>query len=300
MAAFPWLVSAHERPIAVATMDTQKKFPPSFSFEFFPPRDSNAQRKLFETASQLGRFKPEFVSVTYGAGGSTREGTYDTVKALAATGLRVAPHLSCIGATRAGLIDQLHAYQALGINRIVALGGDLPSGMASRGEFRYAAQLVELIREETGNHFHIEVAAYPEVHPRTPNPKDDLHNFHAKVRCGANSAITQYFYTAEAYFRFVDDCEALGIGIPIVPGIMPITNYRQLARFSDNCGAEIPRWVRQRLAAWGDDLASIRSFGLDVTTDLCARLLTAGAPGLHFYTLNRAEATSAMWERLGL
>lgn len=281
-------------------MDTQKKFARSFSFEFFPPRDDIARGKLLEAASQLALVKPQFVSVTYGAGGSTREGTYETVRALTQSGLSVAPHLSCIGATRASLIEQLHAYRTLGINRIIALGGDLPSGMASPGEFRYASQLVELIRAETGNHFRIEVAAYPETHPRARDPDEDLHHFKHKLACGANSAITQYFYTAEAYFHFVDDCEALGVDVPIVPGIMPITNYKQLARFSDNCGAEIPRWIRKRLMGYGDDIGSIRSFGLDVTTELCARLLAAGAPGLHFYTLNRDGPTRAIWKRLGL
>lgn len=281
-------------------MNTQGKFPRSFSFEFFPPRDEVARTKLLETASQLAQLRPQYVSVTYGAGGSTREGTYETVKALVRSGLSVAPHLSCIGATRATLIEQLHAYQTLGVDRIVALGGDLPSGMASRGEFRYASQLVELIRAETGNHFRIEVAAYPEVHPRARDPDEDMRHFKHKIACGANSAITQYFYTAEAYFRFIDDCEAIGVDVPIVPGIMPITNYKQLARFSDNCGAEIPRWIRQRLAGYGDDIEAIRSFGLDVTTELCARLLAAGAPGLHFYTLNRAAPTRTIWQRLGL
>lgn len=281
-------------------MNGQKKFPRSFSFEFFPPRDDIARGKLLEAASRLALLKPQFVSVTYGAGGSTREGTYETVRALAQAGLSVAPHLSCIGATRASLIEQLHGYQALGINRIVALGGDLPSGMASPGEFRYANQLVELIRAETGSHFRIEVAAYPEIHPRARGPDEDLRHFKHKLACGANSAITQYFYAAEAYFRFVDDCEALGIDVPIVPGIMPITNYKQLARFSDSCGAEIPRWIRKRLMGYGDDIESIRSFGLDVTAELCARLLAAGAPGLHFYTLNRDGPTRAIWNRLGL
>lgn len=281
-------------------MDIQKKFPRSFSFEFFPPRDETARARLFDTVSQLAPLHPHYVSVTYGAGGSTREGTYETVKALFELGLSVAPHISCIGATRANLIEQLHAYQALGVDRIVALGGDLPSGMASRGEFSHAFQLVELIRAETGDHFHIVVAAYPEIHPRANDPEDDLRHFKHKVECGANSAITQYFYSAEAYFRFIDDCQKLGIDIPIIPGIMPITNYKQLARFSDNCGAEIPRWIRKRLAGYGDDLGAIRTFGVDVTAELCTRLLAAGAPGLHFYTLNQAKPSRMIWERLGL
>lgn len=281
-------------------MESQKKFARTFSFEFFPPKDDAARARFRETAAQLAQLKPHFVSVTYGAGGSTREGTYETVKQLAAAGLRAAPHLSCIGATRASLVEQLRLYRALGIRRIVALGGDLPSGMASPGEFRYAYQLVELIRAETGDHFHIEVAAYPEVHPRAADAEADLRHFKRKIECGANTALTQYFYNAEAYFRFVDECEALGLDVSIVPGIMPITNYKQLARFSDNCGAEIPRWIRKRLDGYGDDLDAIRAFGLDVTTELCDRLLAAGAPGLHFYTLNRAGPTCTIWERLGL
>ncbi len=283
-------------------MQSQQKHPRVFSFELFPPRDEAARVKLGETIAQLAQLKPKYFSVTYGAGGSTRAGTYDTATAIAAQGLEVAPHLSCIGATRASLIEQLEAYRARGIRRIVALGGDPPSGMGAytAGEFRYASQLVELIRRETGAYFHIEVAAYPEVHPRARTPEDDLRYFKHKVECGANAALTQYFYNADAYFRFVDECEALGLDIPIVPGIMPITNYRQLARFSDNCGAEIPRWIRKRLEAYGDDLDAIRAFGLDVTTELCDRLLAAGAPGLHFYTLNRAGPTCTIWERLGL
>ena len=281
-------------------MESQKKFPRSFSFEFFPPKDDAARSKLRETTAQLAQLKPKYFSVTYGAGGSTRQGTFETVKDIQERGLNAAPHLSCIGATRESLLEQLDTYRSLGIRRIVALGGDLPSGMASPGEFRYASQLVELIRAETGDHFHIEVAAYPEVHPRAANAEDDLRNFKHKVECGANAALTQYFYGAEAYFRFVDECEALGMTIPIVPGIMPITNYKQLVRFSDTCGAEIPRWIRKRLEAFGDDIDSIRAFGLDVTTELCDRLLGARAPGLHFYTLNRAAATCTIWERLGL
>lgn len=281
-------------------MEPQRTAPRTFSFEFFPPRDSAADSTLHDTAAQLAAVRPHFVSVTYGAGGSTREGTYETVKALMATGLEVAPHISCVGATRTSLIDQLRAYRALGIRHIVALGGDLPSGMASFGEFRHAYQLVELIRTETGDAFHVEVAAYPEVHPRAASPEDDVRHFKRKVDSGANSAITQYFYNADAYFRFLDDCARIGIDIPIVPGVMPITNYKQLARFSDNCGAEIPRWIRTRLASFGDDIASIRALGLDVTTELCARLLAAGAPGLHFYTLNRAAPTLAIWQRLKL
>lgn len=281
-------------------MHSQKQWPRSISFEFFPPKSDEARAKLHEAAANLARMRPQFVSVTYGAGGSTREGTYETVKELRQMGLLAAPHLSCIGATRASLTEQLRAYEELGVERIVALGGDLPSGMVSRGEFRYAYQLVELIRSETADHFHIEVAAYPEIHPRAASARDDLLHFKRKIDAGANSALTQYFYNADAYFQFVDECERIGIAVPIVPGIMPITNYKQLARFSDNCGAEIPRWVRKRLEGYGDDLASIRTFGLEVTAGLCERLLAAGAPGLHFYTLNRAEATCAIHEQLGL
>ncbi|HEX9811047.1 MAG TPA: methylenetetrahydrofolate reductase [NAD(P)H] [Burkholderiales bacterium] len=281
-------------------MKTQKKLPPSFSFEFFPPRADHASAALLDTAAQLATVTPQFVSVTYGAGGSTRDGTYEAVKKLTEKGMCVAPHLSCVGATRAALTEQLRAYRALGVGRIVALRGDLPSGMASAGDFRFAYQLVELIRSETGEAFHIEVAAYPEMHPQARSPQEDLRHFKRKIDSGANSAITQYFYNADAYFRFIDECEAIGIDIAIVPGIMPITNYKQLARFSDGCGAEIPRWIRMRLASYGDDIESIRAFGLDVTTELCARLLAAGAPGLHFYTLNRAAPTLAIWQRLKL
>ena len=281
-------------------MDSQKKRPRTFSFEFFPPKDDAARTKLRETTAQLAPLKPKFFSVTYGAGGSTREGTYETVREINEQRLHAAPHLSCIGATRANLIDQLREYKALGIRHIVALGGDLPSGMASPGEFRYASQLVELIRKETGDHFYIEVAAYPEIHPRAANAEDDLRHFKHKIDCGANSALTQYFYNVDAYFRFVDECQALGIDTPIVTGIMPITNYKQLIRFSDACGAEIPRWIRKRLEGYGDDIEALRGFGLDVTTEVCDKLLAAGAPGLHFYTLNRAGPTCAIWERLGL
>lgn len=272
----------------------------SFSFEFFPPKDAQATATLRETSKELLSLRPSYVSVTYGAGGSTQQGTYETIKELRGFGFHTAPHLSCVGATRGNLLEQLRAYQQLGIRHLVALGGDLPSGMASPGEFRYAYQLVELIRTETDDHFHIEVAAYPEVHPRAASAEDDLRHFKHKVDCGANSALTQYFYNADAYFRFVDECEALGIDVPIVPGIMPITNYKQLARFSDGCGAEIPRWIRKRLESYGDDLDSLRAFGLDVTTELCETLLAADVPGLHFYTLNRFGPTLSIWRRLGL
>lgn len=270
----------------------------TLSFEFFPPKDDSARATLREASAQLARLKPAYVSVTYGAGGSTQKGTYETIKELRAQGLEAAPHLSCIGATRASLLEQLQAYRALGVRHIVALGGDLPSGMASPGEFRYAYQLVELIRAETGNSFHIEVAAYPEVHPRAADAEADLRHFKHKVERGADSALTQYFYNPDAYFRFVDECRRCGIDIPIVPGVMPITNYKQLARFSDACGAEIPRWIRKRLESYGDDLESLRAFGLEVTLQLCEALLEGGAPGLHFYTLNRAAPSATIWERL--
>ncbi|QSA96300.1 methylenetetrahydrofolate reductase [NAD(P)H] [Methylococcus sp. EFPC2] len=282
-------------------MDTQKHYPPVFSFEFFPPKSDEAAAKLRETTSQLAVLKPRFCSVTFGAGGSTRERTFETVVEIQeTTGIEGAPHISCIASTKANIREVLQAYQSRGIRHIVALRGDMPSGMLSAGEFRYANELVEFIRAETGDHFHIEVAAYPETHPQAPNYAADLRNFKRKVEAGANAAITQYFYNAEAYFRFVDDCEKLGLALPIVPGIMPITNYSQLARFSEACGADIPRWMRKRLEQYGDDRKAIRAFGLEVVSDLCRRLLEGGAPGLHFYTLNQAEATLGIWRNLGL
>ncbi len=281
-------------------MDSQKKYPPSFSFEFFPPKSPDATAALRETVAQLAQLKPRYFSVTFGAGGSTRDGTYDVVKEIQARGLSAAPHISCIGSTRAELRALLAAYQALGITRLVALRGDQSKDGAVKSELRHANELVEFIRAETGKHFHIEVAAYPECHPEAPTPHADLENFRRKVEAGANAAITQYFFNADAYYRFVDGCEARGLSVPIVPGIMPITNYKQLARFSDACGAEIPRWIRKRLEGFGDDLDAIRAFGLDVVTELCDRLLQSGAPGLHFYTLNRAGPSTTLWERLGL
>jgi methylenetetrahydrofolate reductase (NADPH) len=281
-------------------MDSQKKLPRVFSCEYFPPKDEDARAKLHDTTRELATLQPSYFSVTYGAGGSTQAGTYETVKWIKEQGLDAAPHISCVGATRATIVEQLKRYQALGVKRIVALGGDLPSGMASPGEFRYAYQLVELIRQETGDWFHIEVAAYPEVHPRAANAEDDLKHFKQKVERGASAALTQYFYNPDAYFRFVDECERIGVHTPIVPGIMPITNYKQLARFSDACGAEIPRWIRKRLEGFGDELEALRAFGLDVTIELCRKLLHGGAPGLHFYTMNRAGPTRAIWQRLGL
>lgn len=269
------------------------------SFEFFPPKSSAGLEKLLQTARELAALEPEYVSVTYGAGGSTRERTLAAVEALHRAGLaEVAPHLSGIGADRRGLGELLHHYEALGIRRVVALRGDLPSGMVQHGPFPYAEDLVRFIREQARERFHVEVAAYPEIHPQSPSPEADLRRFVDKVRAGADGAITQYFYNADAYFRFCDEARGAGIDVPIVPGIMPITNYTQLARFSDACGAEIPRWIRRRLEGFGDDLTSLRRFGHDVVTELSARLLAGGAPGLHFYTLNQTAPTREIWQSL--
>jgi methylenetetrahydrofolate reductase (NADH) len=281
-------------------MDSQKKFPRTFSFEFFPPRNEEGQAKLRETVQQLAQLKPKFFSVTFGAGGSTRAGTYETVKQIQTQGHQAAPHISCIGTSRADVLALLDSYRRLGISHLVALRGDLPRDAPKTGDFHFANELVAFIRAETGREFTIEVAAYPEFHPESPTPQDDIRRFVDKVKAGANSAITQYFFNIDAYWRFVEECEPLSVDVPIVPGIMPITNYKQLARFSDACGAELPRWIRRRLEGFGDDLDSIRAFGLDVTTELCDRLLSGGAPGLHFYTLNRAGPTCTIWERLGL
>jgi methylenetetrahydrofolate reductase (NADPH) len=271
-----------------------------FSFEFFPPKTPEGKDRLRATWRQLAGLKPRFFSVTFGAGGSTREGTLDTVLEIRAEGHEAAPHISCVASSRAEIAAQLERYRQHGIRHIVALRGDLPSGLASAGELRHANELVALIRRETGDWFQIDVACYPEFHPQTRNAADEIRRFKQKVDAGANSAITQYFYNADAYFRFVEDCAAAGITVPIVPGIMPIANFSQLARFSDACGAEIPRWMRFRLESLGDDRAAIREFGLDVVTALCDKLLAAGAPGLHFYTLNHAGPTSTIWQRLGL
>ena len=268
------------------------------SIEFFPPGTPEGVEKLRVVRGKLAELKPAFFSVTFGAGGSTRERTFAVVKEMAAEGLDAAPHLSCIGSTRDNIREILADYRAAGIRRIVALRGDLPSGMAETGEFRYANELVEFIRAETGDHFSLEVAAYPEWHPRSRNPREDLANFARKVKAGANSAITQYFYNPDAYFRFVDDVAALGVHVPVVPGIMPITSSTQLMRFSDACGAEIPRWMRRKFESFGDDADSIRAFGLDVVSDLCERLLTGGAPGLHFYCMNQSELTREICRRL--
>jgi len=270
----------------------------NFSIEFFPPKTPEGVEKLRVTRRKLAELNPTYFSVTFGAGGSTQQGTLDTVLDIMADGHMAAPHLSCIGATRESIRAILQQFQQQGIRRLVALRGDLPSGYGGAGELRYANELVEFIRQETGDWFHIEVAAYPEMHPQARSPQDDLQNFARKIGAGANAAITQYFYNADAYFQFVDNTRKLGIEVPIVAGIMPITNYTQLMRFSDMCGAEIPRWVRLKLASFGDDSASIKAFGLDVVTDLAERLLAGGAPGLHFYSMNQAAATTAIWQRL--
>jgi len=281
-------------------VQSQKKLPKAFSFEFYPPKTAEGKERLRAAWKQLGQLKPKYFSCTYGAGGSTREGTLETVLEIRAAGFEAAPHISCVASSRTDLKAQIERYRGQGIRHIVALRGDLPSGLASLGELRYANELVAFIREITGDWFKIEVACYPEFHPETRSAADEIRHFKRKVDAGANAAITQYFYNTDAYFRFVDECEAAGIAIPIVPGIMPIGNFAQLARFSDACGAEIPRWLRLRLEGFRDDTASIRSYGLDVVTRLCDDLLTAGAPGLHFYTLNQAGLTSTIWQRLGL
>lgn len=276
----------------------------NFSIEFFPPKTPEGTEKLRVTRAKLAELHPRYFSVTFGAGGSTQKGTLDTVLDIRSEGHEAAPHLSCLGSSRESLRAILTQYKDHGIKRLVALRGDLPSGYGamdfSSGEFRYANELVEFIRAETGDWFHIEVAAYPEMHPQAKSPQDDVQRYVSKVKAGANGAITQYFYNADAYFRFVDEAQKLGATVPVVAGIMPITNYSQLMRFSDMCGTEIPRWIRLKLASYGDDTDSIRAFGLDVVTQLCERLLAGGAPGLHFYTLNHSPATIAIWQRLKL
>ncbi|MGZ8163969.1 MAG: methylenetetrahydrofolate reductase [NAD(P)H] [Methylobacter sp.] len=271
-----------------------------FSFEFYPPKTEEGAANLQVVHNQLAKLNPDFFSVTFGAGGSTRDKTFDTVVNIQAKGISAAPHLSCVASTRENIRDILKSYQEKGISKIVALRGDLPSGMMSAGEFRYANELVEFIRKETGDYFQIHVAAYPEVHPQAANGNEDFKNFKRKVNAGADAAITQYFYNAEAYFYFIDACEKNGIDIPVVPGIMPITQYTQLFRFSEMCGADIPRWMRKRLEGFGDDRQAIQAFGLDLVTELCRRLLDNGAPGLHFYTMNQAAPTLAIWENLKL
>ncbi len=270
------------------------------SIEFFPPQTPEGIEKLRLVREELAVLKPEYFSVTFGAGGSTRERTFAVVKEIAAEGHEAAPHLSCIGSTRDNIREILQEYKEEGIRRIVALRGDLLSGMAETGEFRYANELVEFIRTETGNHFRLEVAAYPEWHPQARNPADDLAAFVRKAKGGANSAITQYFYNTDAYFHFVDEVRAAGVDIPVFPGIMPIVSFSKLARFSDACGAELPRWMRRKFEGFGDDTASIRAFGLDVVTELCQRLLAGGAPGLHFYSMNQSGLTLEICRRLNL
>ena len=272
----------------------------TYSFEFFPPRTPEGVEKLRAARRELAALKPAFCSVTFGAGGSTREGTLETVLEIRGEGVPAAPHISCIGSTRESVAAVLAQYREHGIRHLVALRGDLPSGSVDTGEFRYASELVAFVRAQTGDWFHIDVAAYPEMHPQAGTPEHDLANFKRKIDAGANSAITQYFFNPDAYFRFVDDCDAMGVRVPIVPGVMPIASAARLARFSDACGAEIPRWIRRRLEGYGDDVASIRAFGLDVVTDLCAKLVARGAPGLHFYTLNHAALTTTIWQRLAL
>jgi len=273
---------------------------PAISFEFFPPKTDEQRAQMDRAATLLKVYQPEYASVTFGAGGSTLSYTSETVQHLNKVhGLAVAPHLSCVGGSRAELGALLDDYRAAGYRRIVALRGDLPSGMATPGDFRYAAELVAFIRQHSGDHFHIEVAAYPETHPQSDNALKDLQHFKAKVDAGADGAITQYFFNADAYFRFIDDASRLGVTVPIVPGIMPIANYSQLKRFSDMCGAEIPRWIAKRMQAHGDDAESVRALGAEVVAQLCRRLLEGGAPGLHFYTLNRAKATQSVLQQLG-
>jgi methylenetetrahydrofolate reductase (NADPH) len=272
----------------------------AFSFEFFPPKTAEGKAKLRATWQELAKLTPRFFSCTYGAGGSTREGTLETVLDIRAAGHAAAPHISCVASTREDVATQLERYRSHGIRHVVALRGDLPSGLGASGEFRYANELVTFIRERTGDWFHVEVACYPEYHPQTRWARDELVAFKRKVDAGANAAITQYFYNVDAYFRFVDEARKAGVGVPIVPGVMPINNFSQLARFSEACGAEIPRWMRIKLEGYHDDSAAIRAFGLDCVTDLCRRLLEGGAPGLHFYTLNQSALSAEIWKRLGL
>jgi methylenetetrahydrofolate reductase (NADPH) len=281
-------------------MQSQKRFDKVFSFELFPPKTDAGVDRLHLTVTELSAVNPAYFSVTYGAGGSTQERTLSTVDWLRSRDIETAPHISCIGSHKEEILELLNRYQDQGIHKLVALRGDMPSGMGEPGDFRYANELVEFIRAETGDHFHLEVAAYPEFHPQAPSSKADLENFARKVKSGANGAITQYFFNADAYYRFIESCEQLGVDIPILPGIMPIGNFSQLARFSDACGAELPRWLRKRMEDFGDDLESQRAYGLDVVTDLCQRLLDMGAPGLHFYTMNQSELPLAIWKRLGL
>jgi methylenetetrahydrofolate reductase (NADPH) len=271
-----------------------------YSCEFFPPRTDKGRESWREALSELVKLKPAYFSCTYGAGGTTQEGTADTLKEILAAGFPAAAHITCIGSTEEKIRKLLNQYREMGVNRLVALRGDLPEGMADPGVFHYADELISFIRKETGDDFHIEIAAYPEKHPEAESLQQDMENFRKKAAAGADSAITQYFFNTDAYYRFVDSVKGMGVNIPIVPGIMPITNYKQIVRFSDACGAEIPRWILTRLEGYGDDLESIRAFGLDVVTAMCERLLEQGVPGLHFYTLNRAEPSATIWRNLNL
>ncbi|WP_404364622.1 methylenetetrahydrofolate reductase [NAD(P)H] [Marinobacter sp.] len=281
-------------------MQSQKQFKRRFSFEFFPPKTDQGKEKLQVVRDQLSEVNPDFFSVTFGAGGSTRDRTVDTVLSLHRQGISTAPHLSCVGSTRESIAELLDLYKEHEIERIVALRGDMPSGMGAAGELRYANELVSFIREHSGDAFNIEVAAYPEFHPQARSAEEDLKNFARKVEAGANSAITQYFFNVDSYFYFIDRLEKMGITIPVVPGIMPIVNFSSLTRFSEMCGAEIPRWIRKQLEAYGDDSVSIRKFGEELLTEMCGKLLDAGAPGLHFYTLNQTEPSISIWKNLGL
>lgn len=272
---------------------------PELSFEFFPPRTDQGAQTLLRVHESLAELKPEFFSVTFGAGGSTQDGTFDAVKAIIDAGSDAAPHISCIGSSADSIRSMIESYLEIGVKRVVALRGDLPSGMVERGDFEYANELVAFIRKEFGDELHVEVAAYPDFHPESPNPKKDIENFKRKVDAGADSALTQYFYNADSYFAYVEEARNLNVDVPIIPGIMPITNYTQLVRFSDNCGAELPRWIRARMAEYQDDEASLKAFGQDVVTQLCEQLLARGAPGIHFYALNKIEPVKAICQRLG-
>jgi len=282
-------------------MESQNKFTKKFSFEYFPPKTPEAVGKLQTTTERLAKLKPDFFSVTFGAGGSTRERTFETVMDIyQKSGIDGVPHVSCIGSTTEEIQSVLKTYMEAGINKVVALRGDLPSGSIGGGPLRYASELVEFIRKETGGHFHIEVAAYPEFHPQALSAQKDIENFIRKIDAGADAAITQYFYNPDAYYRFIESCEKMGMDVPIVPGIMPIVTCTQLCRFSEACGAEIPRWILKRLQEFGDDRNAIREFGIDVTTELCDHLLSNGAPGIHFYTMNQSTAVEAIWNNLNL
>lgn len=281
-------------------MKSQKQFKRTFSFEFFPPRSEEGAKKLADTRDKLATLKPRYFSVTFGAGGSTQKGTLEAVLDIRKAGYLAAPHLSCIGTEKSVIANLLNTYKENGIEHIVALRGDMPSGSHDVGDFQHASELITFIRETTNDHFHIEVAAYPEIHPQSSSVESEIKFFKEKVDAGANSAITQFFYNPDAYYRYIDDCEKIGVNIPIVPGIAPITNFSNLPRFADNCGAEIPRWIRKRLIDFGDDRDSIFDFGLEVVTKLCQDLLDNGAPGLHFYTMNGAKASMALWKNLNL